>query len=167
MAYPHDQLTDGETVLVQQHPHWKVLLLPLLSAAGIVAACGYLAALTADTPIRQVAWITLATLGGIGLLWFALAPWLRWKTTHFVVTSTRVMCREGVLTRTGMNIPLSRVSSVSTEIDLNDRLFRCGSLLIESQSEQPVRFTDIPAVEDVHTLIYQVMDGDTDHLTAA
>lgn len=159
MAYPQENLTSDEHVLAEQHPHWKVLLLPTLAAAASAAGCGYLAALAAGTPIQHAAWIALAALAAAAVLRFVLAPWLRWKTTHFVVTTDRVMFREGVVSRTGMNIPLSRIASVRVEIDLNDRLFGCGTLLIESQSEQPLRFSDIPAVEDVHTLIYQAVDG--------
>jgi len=165
MSYPYDQLTDEETVLVRQHPHWKTLLLPLLTATAIVAGCGYLAVLAADTPLQPAAGLALAVLATVAALWFGLAPWLRWRTTHFVLTTQRVMCREGVISRSGMNIPLSRVSSVSTEIDLNDRLFGCGSLLVESSSEQPVRFDDIAHVERVHTLLYQAIDGDTHALS--
>lgn len=165
MAYPESQLTDGEDVLVHQHPHWKVLILPTLALALILAGCGYLAATTAGSSAQQVAWIALAAVAGIASLWFGLAPWLRWRTTHFVVTTDKVMFREGILTRTGLNIPMSRISSVRTEIDLNDRVFGCGSLLIESFSDQPLRFTDIPAVEDVHNLLYQVVNGDIRHLT--
>lgn len=166
MGYPHNQLTDGETVLIEQHPHGKVLALPLLAATAIVAGCGYLAALAAGTPIRQLAWIALAVIAVAAVGWFGLAPWLRWKTTHFVVTTDKVMFREGVVSRTGMNIPASRIASVRVEIDLNDRLFGCGSLIIESQSAEPLRFTDIAAVEEVHNLLYQAVHGDTGHLSA-
>lgn len=40
----------------------------------------------------------------LGVVWLTVAPLLRWRTTHFVVTSRRVLVREGVLTRSGIDI---------------------------------------------------------------
>lgn len=165
MSFPYDQLTDDERVLVEEHPHWKTMLLPLAGSSLVLIACGWLAALTAGTELQQVAWIALGVLAAAAAL-HGLGTWLRRCCTHFVITDARVMFREGVLARNAMNIPLSRIASVRTEIDLNDRLFGCGSLVIESLSDQPLRFTDIPAVDDVHTALYQAVDGSTDHIVA-
>lgn len=165
MPYPYDQLTENEQLLVHQHPHWKVLLLPLSAAAALTAGCGYLAALTAGTALQRPVWIALGVLAVLALLWFGLAPWLRWKTTHFALTTDKVMFREGVLSRTGMNIPLRRISSVRQEVDINDRLFGCGSLIVESESAEPLRFTDIPAVQDVHNQLYEAVYGNPNQLT--
>lgn len=44
--------------------------------------------------------------------WLTLWPFLSWLTTHFVVTNRRVMFRHGVLTRSGIDIPLARINSV-------------------------------------------------------
>lgn len=163
MPYPYSQLADGERVLEHQHPHWKKLLPSGLILAPSLLGCGYLAALAVDTPVREPAWIALGVLAAALVLWFGLLPWLRWRSTHFVITSDKVMFREGLVARAGMNIPLSRVNSVRFEHDLNDRLFGCGTLIIESASDEPLEFDDIPAVEDVHTLLYRAADGDLDH----
>lgn len=164
MAYPDSQLADDERVLQHQHPHWKKLIPPGLILVPSLLGAGYLAALATGTPAQQVAWPALGLLSGVLTLWFGLLPWLRWKSTHFVITDTKVMFREGVIARAGMNIPLGRINSVRFEHDLNDRLFGCGSLIIESASDEPLTFDDIPAVEDVHTLVYQAADGEPDHL---
>lgn len=65
------------------------------------------------------------------------------------------MAREGVLNRTGIDIPLSRINSVQFRHGLLDRVFRCGTLVIESASDEPITFDDIPRVEQVHTYIYR------------
>lgn len=164
MAYPDSQLADGERVLEHQHPHWKKLIPPGLILVPSLAGCGYLAALATGTPVQQVAWPALGVLAAVLAVWFGLLPWLRWSTTHFVLTTDKVMFREGVLARTGMNIPLARVNSVRTQLDLNDRLFGCGSLIIESASDEPLEFDDIPQVEDVQLLLYRAADGQLDEL---
>lgn len=166
MSYPYTQLADDERVLEHQHPHWKVLIPSGLIFVPVLVGCGYLAVLAADWPVRQAAWIVLGVVAAIVTVWFGLLPWLRWSHTHFVITTQKVMFREGVIARAGMNIPLARINSVRFEHDLNDRVFGCGSLIIESASEDPLTFDDIPAVEDVHTLLYQAVDGDTTAITA-
>lgn len=97
------------------------------------------------------------------VVWLFLTPFVRWRTTHFIVTTDRLIAREGVLKRTGIDIPMSRINSVQFEHGLLDRVFGCGTLIIESASHEPLRFEDIPHVERVHTVIYrEVNDNPND-----
>ena len=54
------------------------------------------------------------------------------------------MAREGVFKRTGLDIPLARINSVRFEHSLLDRVLGCGTLIIESASDEPLEFDDIP-----------------------
>ena len=86
--------------------------------------------------------------------WLVVWPFLNWLTTHFVITDRRVMFRHGVLTRQGIDIPLARINSVEFRHGLIDRMVRTGTLIIESASQDPLEFHDIPRVEQVHSLLY-------------
>jgi uncharacterized membrane protein YdbT with pleckstrin-like domain len=79
---------------------------------------------------------------------------MAWLATHFVITDRRVMYRHGVLTRAGIDIPLARINSVEFRHGLLDRMLRTGTLVIESASQDPLEFNDIPGVERVHSLLY-------------
>jgi uncharacterized membrane protein YdbT with pleckstrin-like domain len=79
---------------------------------------------------------------------------LDWLTTHFVITDRRVMFRHGVLSRSGIDIPLARINSVEFRHRLIDRILRTGTLVVESASQDPLEFYDIPRVEQVHALLY-------------
>lgn len=160
MAYPYDLLSADEDVVVHKHPHWKMLVFPVLIFLLVVAGVAFLGALVTNTPWSMPAWIALGVVGGILLLWRTLAPLLRWKTTHFVVTTHRLMVREGVFTRTGIDIPMSRINSVRFRHGLVDRMLGCGTLIVESASDEPLEFDDIPSVENVHTLLYREVHGD-------
>jgi uncharacterized membrane protein YdbT with pleckstrin-like domain len=81
-------------------------------------------------------------------------PVVRWRTTHFVVTNRRVLVREGVLTRHGMDIPLRRISSVQFRNSLLERMLGSGTLVIESDSDESLEFDDVPGVRRVHALLY-------------
>src|SRR5699024_7897236 len=51
---------------------------------------------------------------------------------HFIVTTERLMSRECVIKRTGIDIPMARISSVQFSHTVLDRLFGCGTFSIES-----------------------------------
>ena len=160
MAYPDDLLVDGERVVLHTHPHGKMLISPVLVLLLVVALCVFLAALVRDQPWAPIAWIVLAAVG-VGLVaWRTLVPVLRWRTTHFVVTTRRVLVREGVLSRTGIDIPMSRINSVQFRHTVLERFLGCGTLVIESASDEPLEFTDVPRVEKAHALLYKEVAED-------
>ncbi|WP_407685558.1 PH domain-containing protein [Mycobacterium sp. HUMS_1102779] len=158
MRYPDNALAAAEQVVLHHHPHWKRLFWPavvFVAATGLAAfGSGYLNSTqweqTAKNVIHGVIWgIWLVVVG-----WLAWWPFLTWLTTHFVVTSRRVMYRHGVLTRTGLDIPLARINSVEFRDRIFERIFRCGTLVIESASQDPLEFHDIPRLREVHALLY-------------
>ena len=162
MAYPDDLLSSGEHVVIHKHPHWKMLIFPVFWLLVVVALGTYLAGLVGDQSWAAVAWIALAVVGVVLILWLTLTPLARWRTTHFIITSDRVMYREGVFKRTGLDIPLARVNSVRFEHSFLDRLLGCGTLIIESASDEPLEFDDIPSVEKVHTMLYREVNDNPD-----
>lgn len=157
MAYPEELLSEGEKIVIHRHPHWKMLLLPYLALVVTLVAGVWLAILAqgADSPWNTILLISVGAVALILVVWLFLVPFVRWRTTHFIVTSDRVMAREGLINRTGIDIPLSRINSVRFEHGLIDRIVGCGTLIIESASQEPLEFDDIPKVEQVHTLIYR------------
>jgi uncharacterized membrane protein YdbT with pleckstrin-like domain len=154
LPYPEGLLRGDEQVVVHKHQHWKKLLLPVLALLVIVGLGSYLAALVAGSSWQPYGWIALAVVGGIGLVWLTVVPLLRWRTTHFVLTTRRVMIREGILSRSGIDIPIDRINTVQFRHSLIDRILGCGTLSIESASDEPLEFDGIPQVERIHSLLY-------------
>lgn len=160
MAYPDELLVAGERVVLHTHPHWKMLIGPVLVFLVTVGAAAFLAALVSAQSWALVAWIALAAVA-VGLVGrFTVLPFVRWRTTHFVVTTRRVLVREGVFSRSGMDIPMSRINTVQFRHTVLERVLGCGTLVVESASDDPLEFTDIPAVERVHALLYQEVADD-------
>ena len=157
MAYPDDLLSEGERVVIHRHPHWKMLLLPYIVLIVTIGLGIWLALLAKDasSPWNNVGLIAIGVVALVLIVWLFIIPFVRWRTTHFIVTTDRVMAREGVVNRTGIDIPLSRISSVRFEHGLIDRIVGCGTLIIESSSQEPLEFDDIPKVEKVHSLLYR------------
>ncbi|MFI7679583.1 PH domain-containing protein [Actinophytocola sp. NPDC049390] len=155
MAYPEDLLSEGESVILHKHSHWKMLLLPYVVLIVTLGVGIWLAILVSDTSWSMVGYIAIGAVALILLVWLFFIPFVRWRTTHFVVTTDRVMAKEGVIKTTGITIPMNSINSVRFEHGLIDRIFGCGTLIIESASQEALEFDDIPSVEKVHTLLYR------------
>lgn len=158
MRYPENALAVGEQVVLHHHPHWKRLIRPaavFVTATGLAAfGSGYLSSTHSDQLAKNVVY---GVIWGIWLLvvgWLTLWPFAAWLTTHFVVTTRRVMYRHGVLTRTGLDIPLVRINSVEYRDRIIDRIFRCGTLIIGAPSQDPLEFDEVPRLREVHALLY-------------
>jgi uncharacterized membrane protein YdbT with pleckstrin-like domain len=158
VGYPDNVLAGDEQVVLHNHPHWKRLFWPVVVLILASAAASFGAAVVNNTNWDPTAKrVIFAVIGVIWLLivgWRSVWPFLTWLTTHFVITDRRVMYRQGVLSRSGIDIPLARINSVEFQHRLIDRILRTGTLLVESASQDPLPFHDIPRVEHVHALLY-------------
>jgi uncharacterized membrane protein YdbT with pleckstrin-like domain len=154
VAYPDGLLVEGEQVVVHRHPHWRMLVVPVLVLLLVVGGTSFLAALVSAQSWAVWAWLGLAAAGLALIGRFTVFPVVRWRTTHFVVTNRRVLVREGVLTRHGMDIPLRRIGSVQFRNSLLERMLGSGTLVIESDSDESLEFDDVPGVRRVHALLY-------------
>ena len=164
MGYPDNVLAQGDEVVLHRHPHWKRLIGPVVALLVITALAAFAAALVSktgwDPTAKKVLSGVIAAFWLLSSGWLTLRPFLSWLTTHFVITDRRVMYRHGVLTRAGIDIPLARINSVEFRHGLLDRMARTGTLIIESASQDPLEFCDIPRVEQVHSLLYhEVLDS--------
>ncbi|MGE2736459.1 PH domain-containing protein [Mycolicibacterium vaccae] len=158
MGYPENVLARDEHVVLHRHPHWGRLVVPalILIVATAVASfvAGYVNTLEWEQTAKNVVFLVIGVVWLILIAWLSVWPFLNWWTTHFVITDRRVMYRHGLLTRAGIDIPLARINSVEFRHGIVDRMLRKGTLIIESASQDPLEFSDIPRVERVHSLLY-------------
>jgi uncharacterized membrane protein YdbT with pleckstrin-like domain len=97
------------------------------------------------------------------LLTVVLVPVLRWRTTHYVITTHRLLFREGILSRRGRDIGLSRITDVSYRQSLWDRIINSGTLTIESAGESGATvLKQIPDSEGVQQLLNLMIEEDAD-----
>lgn len=88
-------------------------------------------------------------------------PFLRWRTTVYEVTTRRLRLREGILTRSGRDFPLNRISDVSYSQGPLDRLFGCGRLIVESPGEAgQLILSEIPEVHKVQEVLFELTDDE-------
>ena len=157
MAFPDDILTDDEEVVLHLHPHWGSLVVPVL--AGVVAlAATVLGVFFIPTGFLQKPAQYLVLLLGIAAIgYFSVLPWLRWITTHYVVTTARLIIRDGITDRRRRDIPLVWLRNVSIDQSLAGRLLGSGTLLIDSAGDRGrILLADVPEVEHVHQTLYDL-----------
>ena len=140
---------------MHRHPHWKMLVGPVVLLLVVVGLGSYLAAVIGAQSWGLWARIALLVIALGLVVRLTVAPLIRWRTTHFVITNRRVLVREGLITRRGMDIPMRRITGVQFRQSLFERLFGVGTLVMESASDEPLEFEDVPGIEEVHGLLYQ------------
>lgn len=154
MAISRKLLNEGENVLASMRQHPKALF-PAIFALIVLLAVGVAAQSLID---QDVVTLVVWALVLIGFLWWVLRPVLGWLFDVHAVTDRRIITRWGILTRHGHDIPLKRISDVAIEINLIDRPFGCGTLIIsDASTDGEVRLKDIPHVEDVKLLIHNLV----------
>lgn len=159
MPYPDRLLAQEEEVTHRLHPHWKALVLPVVAFLVAAGGTAFGVSMTNEPVLRYV----IIGIGVLVVLIFTIVPFLRWRTTHFVITSHRVLVRRGILSRSGRDVPLSRINDVSFEHSFFERLLGCGTLVIESAGERgQVSLEDVPRVERVQGELYQLIENDSE-----
>jgi uncharacterized membrane protein YdbT with pleckstrin-like domain len=154
-----DGLAPGEELVLRLHPHGKTLVRPALILLLIVAAATAVILVLPDSsshlwPIRIA--VGAAALVAAGF-WFGV-PFLKWRTTTYELTNRRLRLRLGIISRTGRDFPLNRISDVSFKQGLIDRMFGCGRLLVESPGEQgQLVLPEIPDVRQVQGVLFQLV----------
>ncbi|GAA2149029.1 PH (Pleckstrin Homology) domain-containing protein [Humibacillus xanthopallidus] len=161
MGFPDNVLAKGEKVERDLHPHWLTVVVPTIFGLLLTAACVFIVIQTPDDETgNRIQWIAVAVLVLVAIP-AVVVPYLRWRTTHYVITSHRVMVRRGILTKQGKDITLSKITDVSFQQTLVDRMIRAGSLHIESAGDSPdENLTNIPNSNVVQQLINRLIDED-------
>lgn len=157
-----DLLSGGERSVLLLHPHWKTVLRPILLLILVLVALGTLVYYRRHIP--PAAFLGSGVLAVIVLTGVAI-PVLRWRTTSYELTTRRLRLRRGILSRSGRDFPLIRISDVSFSHGLIDRLLGCGQLIVESAGEHgQLVLTEIPHVEMVQATLFQLVEDEQQRL---
>jgi len=160
MPFPRKNLNANETVALDMHPHWWYFAEPAWSLLGsVVLGIIVLTRTDEGTNARKVLG-TLALILLVATAIWLVIRYLKWWTTNFVITSNRLIFRQGVVAKSGIEIPLERVNNVNFHQSVFERVLGAGDLLIESGGEDgQQRFTDIRRPSQVQNLIHAQMES--------
>ncbi len=156
VTFPREQLNDGEKLVLDLHPHWWFFAPQTAALIGAVVL-GLVALVFFEA--HPVVSIMAAALIVFVLLWFGVR-YLVWTTTNFVLTSDRLINRSGVLSRSGVEIPLERINTVFFRQSLFERMLGAGELVVESAGEMGQQaFGNVRRPLNVQNEIYRQMEG--------
>ena len=155
MPFSRKLLNEGEDIVLDLHPHWEYFL---KSGAALVVS------LAVGIFMLVNEWKG-ASLAVVGVLVLASLAWVgvtyaTWVTTHFVVTTDRLIYRHGVLSKHGVEIPLERVNTVFFSQQILERMLGSGDLVIESAGEMGRQaFSNVRKPSAVQNEIYKQMEA--------
>lgn len=163
MSYPEKILADDENVVEHLHPHWITLVPATLWFILICGLAGVGIAFAPDHGTeRTVVLVAIIVVGFLLLCWLTFKPWIQWRTTHYVMTTHRVLIRRGVLRHVGRDISLQRINDVGFSQSLWDRMVGAGTLTIESAGEQGQEvLTNIPRSNQQQQLLNRLIEEDS------
>jgi membrane protein YdbS with pleckstrin-like domain len=160
-----DQLSEGEQSVLVLHPHWKTLLRPILILVVVVAAALVVVIIIPAGRAAEPGRIAVGGVAFVAVLLGFVVPYLRWQTTSYQLTTRRFRLRYGILTRTGRDFPLIRISDVSFSQGPIDRLLGCGRLTVESAGEHgQLVLNEIPEVKKVQATLFQLVADEEQRL---
>jgi uncharacterized membrane protein YdbT with pleckstrin-like domain len=160
VAFPPKLLHRNESIVLDLRPHIWYLFEPFAAVVGALVLIGLVFWFLGDNSGFVVDVLQFG--GGILLLgclvWFGIR-YLRWRTTNFVVTTDRLIYRSGLISKSGVEIPLEKINTVFFHQGVFERMIGAGDLTIESASERGTqRFTDIRKPSAVQNEIYHQME---------
>ena len=159
MALSKKLLSQDEVVVRHMHTHIKVILpqiigeilLVLAAAIGFVLRPGRLALLGAADHLDRGS-------GSDGAP--PVDPVGQVDQFHLHGDHQAHYHPQGVFTRTGHDLPLTRISDVQLEKNVDDRLFGCGTLALQTSADDPLLLRDVPQVETVQVEISNLIFND-------
>jgi uncharacterized membrane protein YdbT with pleckstrin-like domain len=156
MAFPRRLLVEGEELVLDLRPHWIALVGPVIVTVAALVGWILIPGSVHGSAHGFVFWIVTAA-AVILIVWLAVRPVIDWATSHFVVTSDRVIHRRGLVAKHSMEIPLEHVNDVRFSQNVLERVIGAGTLVIQSASEQGrEEFKDVRHPEEVQKTIYRV-----------
>lgn len=169
MAFPKKLLADHEKIVFDLKPHWIALLAPFLWMVFLVAVwvTGYLVAKAQIDPgsTRDLVQNAVAIVALAGIFYLSIFPFLRWTSTHFVLTSDRLITRHGIVAKHSREIPLERINDVAFNQTVIERMLGAGDLMIESAGERgQSRIENVRKPEDVQLMIYKETESNNNRM---
>jgi uncharacterized membrane protein YdbT with pleckstrin-like domain len=155
VTFPRRLLIEGEELVLDLRPHWIALVRAVLIALVVAVAWFLLLRnLPEGTTGDVLRWIIIG-VGAILLIWYALRDLVEWLTSNFVVTTDRVIHREGFIAKRSMEVPLEAINDVRFQQGVFERIIGAGTLVIHSASEAGRQeFADVRDPEMVQKTIY-------------
>ena len=141
------ELLPGENLILQDHPHWVVLIksiwIPIVLVVLVLIADFTILLNNYNSWNLPLHFRTFLTLGVIALagLWLIIV-WIRWQSTSYTLTDQRIKIETGVFGRQSKMIPIDRVQDCTTKQTVLGRMLGYGRVEIDAAGAQGAEVLD-------------------------
>lgn len=159
MGFPKKLLGQDEILILVLRPHVKRLVGPVVLLLLVAPVTTFVAGLVPNGAAQPYLRAAVVLAAALVLLRWTVWPFLVWWNTVYVITNRRLVMRHGVFSRSGHDMPLTRLNDVSFTHNVFERMLGCGTLVVESAGERgQVVLVDVPKVEQVQRTLYRLSD---------
>jgi len=159
MKYDPSLLSDGESIVTQFRPHYRMLLIPI--GWFILILLAFVALIWIGDLwwyLNDILWVIVL----VGFVFLVMWPVVKWWFTLYVLTTERLISREGVISRSGVEIPLENINNVLFSQSVIERLLKSGDLMIESAGQSgQVKFDNVWNPDQFQALLYRTREDRT------
>ncbi len=165
MAFSRNLLNDNEELVLDLRPHWFFMFEPVAALFGAIVLGLVMLRWAPDSDLLNKVTDIPAIVLILGcLVWFGIR-YAQWVTTNFVVTTDRIVFREGVLAKRGIEIPLEKLNTVRFNQSIFERIIGAGDLTLESAGEfGQETFEDVRSPSQVQNEIYRQMESNNQRM---
>jgi membrane protein YdbS with pleckstrin-like domain len=162
-------LQPGEQVIVTTRPQPRQLAGAAAAFILAPAVAGYCSAwLIRGGAARAVPalsgrwtpWLVGGCILAAAAVWlgFCLPRLLRWHSTRYTLTSSRLVARSGIWKRRDQQVNLASVRNLTVHESVLQRLFRSGNISLETGYQSAVTFPDVPEVARFRDFILDAIE---------
>jgi uncharacterized membrane protein YdbT with pleckstrin-like domain len=139
MSYIQKILQPNEEIILKGQIHWLVFVPFLVSSVFLAGAVWLKTQLIDDFIIIDISILLL----GVITVFQLLKSLIKKYATELIITNKRVVAKFGLIRRNTIEIPHSKVESIIIEQGIIDRIFNCGTLVIQGMGNSK---TPIPLI---------------------
>ncbi|HWL65070.1 MAG TPA: PH domain-containing protein [Actinomycetota bacterium] len=164
MAFPRQLLADHEKIILDLRPHWVAVLPSVFWTIAILVAMflGYWAVGSIGAIGDTVGKSIVGAIALIVWIFLALLRVLRWQFTMFVLTTDRLITRQGIIAKSSKEIPLESINDVAFNQSVIERLLGAGDLMIESAGTRGQNLiSNVRHPEQVQLSIFKEIESNT------
>lgn len=152
VSFSEPLLAEDEAIVRHLHPHAATLVRPALCLLVLVGGASYSAALVGRGPGHLPLRLGIVALALAVFAWLVARPLVAWRSTHYVLTTHRLVVRRGLVVRHVRDLRLAGVTDVRCRQTLPQRLLGSGTVVVEAAGDGgPVVLDRVPGCEAVVT----------------
>lgn len=163
------ELLPGEQVITITRQQGRSLFFPVLAFIVVSALTGFACAwIVRENPQRLAPFITAEwtpwLVGSVVILaaWFlaaySLKRVLRWRSIKYILTSRRVLAKNGMFRRSDWQVSLMAVRNVGVQQSMLQRALHSGNISLDTGHSGIAVLADVPEVGKFRGFILDAMD---------